>query len=376
MSSVTASRPRLGTIAHVTTVHAWDDNRIYRKECRSLARAGYRVVLIATAAPAGMQDGVECIPLPRRGGRFRRMLFGPLDTARALRLAAADLYHLHDPELLPLGFLLALTGHRVVFDAHEDLAAQIMSKLYLPPLLRPLLATGARVLQRVAGRLSSRIVAATPAIAAGYPADKTCLVQNFPLPDELSPVAGPPYLERPARIAYVGGLTAVRGVVEMVRAIGLIGEVPGCALTMAGRFEPGLEERCRELAGWKRVNAVGWQSRPEVAALLGQSRLGLVLYHPEPNHIEAQPNKLFEYMAAGIPVLASDFPLWRDLLTRYQCGLVVDPLDPIAIAGAIQWLLDHPDQARQMGENGRRAVLERFNWEAEATTLLRCYLQL
>ena len=142
---------------------------------------------------------------------------------------------------------------------------------------------------------------------------------------------------------------------------------------MAGRFEAGLEQRCREAPGWALVEALGWQSRGEVARLLGQSRIGVVLFHPEPNHVTAQPNKLFEYMSVGIPVVASDFPLWRDLLIESDCGVVVNPLDPAAIAAEIRRLLDQPNRAREMGENGRRAVLERFNWESESAALLDCY---
>jgi glycosyltransferase involved in cell wall biosynthesis len=304
------------------------------------------------------------------------MVLGFFHARTAARRVAADVYHLHDPELLPLGFLLAADGHRVLFDAHEDLAAQIMSKPYLPAFVRPLLAACARGLQWLSGRLLSGIVAATPAIAAGYPPAKTFLVQNFPLPNELELVAGLPYAERPSRIAYVGGVTAVRGVAEMIQAAGLVSQERECILTMAGRCEEGLLERCRGIPGWSQVEALGWRSRSEVATLLGESRVGLVLYHPEPNHLKAQPNKLFEYMAAGIPVVASHFPLWSELLRRYDCGLVADPLDPASIAAAISWLLDHPVRAREMGENGRRIVLERFNWQSETAALFECYAKL
>ena len=100
---------------------------------------------------------------------------------------------------------------------------------------------------------------------------------------------------------------------------------------------------------------------------------GVVLYHPELNHINAQPNKMFEYMAAGIPVIASDFPLWKEILEGARCGVCVDPLDPDQIADAIRWIVDHPEQAEQMGKNGRKAIIERYNWKREEDTLLGLY---
>ena len=143
---------------------------------------------------------------------------------------------------------------------------------------------------------------------------------------------------------------------------------------LAGAFDSAsLEKEVRGLAGWSRVDFLGWQSRRQVAGLLGSVRAGLVLFHPVPNHVEAEPNKLFEYMAAGLPIVASDFPLWREIVGKTECGLLVDPLDPSAIADAIRWIFEHPDDAAAMGERAQEAARTRYNWDAEARKLLEFY---
>lgn len=121
---------------------------------------------------------------------------------------------------------------------------------------------------------------------------------------------------------------------------------------------------------------MGFLSRSDLGLLLARCRIGLVLLHPAPNHIEAQPNKLFEYMAAGLPVVASDFPLWRDLIEGLGCGLVVNPLDPGEIAGAISILLEDPLRAEAMGRRGKEAIAAKYNWNIEARDFLNLYGQI
>jgi glycosyltransferase involved in cell wall biosynthesis len=100
---------------------------------------------------------------------------------------------------------------------------------------------------------------------------------------------------------------------------------------------------------------------------------GLVTLHPTPAYLDSLPVKMFEYMSAGLPVIASDFPLWREIIEGNDCGLCIDPLDPAAIAAAIDALVSNPARAEQMGRNGRAAVEQHFNWANEERKLLQLY---
>jgi glycosyltransferase involved in cell wall biosynthesis len=365
------------SVAHLTTNHAPQDTRVFLKECRTLARAGYDVTLVVPGDGDVVRDGVAIRTVPRPSDRRERMLRTSWRVYRRAVESDARIVHLHDSELIPVGWLLKIRGRRVVFDAHEDRPKQVLSKAWIRPALRPLVAAATRLVEAASARVFDRVVAATPAIAANFPARTTRLVQNFPFVSELQAPEGTPYLQRPHQLAFVGGINAIRGIEQMVDAMEYVPDTLDARLVLAGRFEPPeLESAVAERPGWRHVRALGWRSRTQVAELLASARAGLVLYHPAPNHVAAQPNKLFEYMSAGVPVVASDFPLWREIVERAGCGLLVDPLDPRAIGEAIAWILEHPAEARAMGERGRDAVATTFNWDRESRTLLDMYAEL
>lgn len=163
----------------------------------------------------------------------------------------------------------------------------------------------------------------------------------------------------------------------MVQAFWLLPESLGARLMLAGRIEPPkFEPELKSLPGWQRVVALGWLSRSEISKLLGRSRIGLVLLHPTTTFIDSLPIKMFEYMCAGLPVIASNFPLWRKIVGAAGCGLLVEPENPEAIAQAIQWLLEHPQEAKEMGQRGAEAVRTTYNWDREEEKLLDLYRRL
>jgi glycosyltransferase involved in cell wall biosynthesis len=363
-------------ICHLTTVHDPFDDRIFYRECLTLAADGYRVVIVAPANKDEDAAGVRIKALPKTTRRWERMTTSAWRAYTLGLRERADIYHLHDPELLLVGCLLRIRGKRVIFDAHEDVPDDIMTKAWLPSFLRPPLASLLNLLVHFVGMTYSGVVAATPHIAKRFPRAKTAIVANYPS-GEFEHITISPYPERPNDMLYIGSLSETRGVLQMVGALTHSAVLANARLTIAGRFgdqgDAAVERRVRSLPGWRRVEFLGWRSRADILRILPSSKVGLLLLHPQKTFVESLPTKLFEYMAAGMPVVASDFPLWRTIIAGAGCGILVDPLDCDAIASAIGFLLTNPQQAESMGLRGRQAVTSQYGWAEQADHLLRLY---
>ena len=361
----------------LTSVHGPFDVRIFHKEAQSLARKGYSVTIVAPHSEDTQRDGIEikAVPVPRT--RSERMSLTLWRVFRCALSTNARVFHFHDPELIPVGMLLKLLGKRVVYDVHEDVPADILDKSWIAPSLRWPIARAAAWTETLAACRFDAIVAATPRIADSFPNIKTLTVQNFPQVNVQVDAESTPYGDREPLISYVGGISELRGAWEMIEAMGLLSESVPARLQLAGCFDPPeSQQKLASKPGWERVDFLGWLSPAEVRELLGRSCLGVVVFHPIENHIMSQPNKLFEYMSAGLPVVASNFPLWRSIIQEARCGILVDPTNPTAIAEAIRWLLERPAEAESMGLRGREAVRRIYNWENEEQKLVELYAQL
>lgn len=369
--------PPLTEIWVVSTVHRPDDVRIFWKQSISLASAGYSVTaLFWTDDPHAAGDqiiaGVRRLVLwrgPASSGLRRRcsVLF------RTLRLCARSHCHnflFHDPELILAGLVLQRLGKRVIYDAHEDLPSQVLHKPYFSNWQRKIARYAAAGLVHSANRWLSAQLCATATIQQRFP-ERSCLVRNFPLLREFTLSSPPPRSSQSTacQIAYVGGLAPSRGVLELVQAVNLLNS--SASLVLAGPWES--EEfrlHCQKADHQGRVTYAGVLDRQGVGNLLRSSDIGVAVLHPVPAYVDALPVKLFEYMAAGIPVIVSDFPLWRGIVGNAGCGVLVQPGDVNALQVALDYLIQDPSLRQQLGSNGRTAVEQRYTWDSESARFI------
>lgn len=371
-SSIFAAIVKLSRICHFSSVHPQGDTRVFLKECVSMAEH-YNVDLVVTNGTGGLKKGVNVhVVEPKGSSRLRRMIFSSKAVYNKAKSLDADLYHFHDPELLPYALLLKWKGKNVVYDAHEDVPKQLMGKYWINKYLRKIVAGLFRGFENFVARRLSGVITATPYITKRFKKvnPNTITVNNFPFIDELTTVSTRVPAEK-NNICYVGGITEIRGITTLVKAME---NTSGVELLLAGSFSP--ESYAREIKkepGWKKVHFLGPVNREQVAEIFSKSFAGIVTFQPLPNHIDAQPNKMFEYMSAGLPVIGSDFELWRSIIQGNNCGICVDPMDAKALAAAIMDLKTNAAKVKEMGQNGKNAVMEKYHWETESESLRNFY---
>lgn len=362
-------------VVHLTSAHAPFDVRIFHKECRSIAHAGYDVTLVACHDRDDIVDGVQLKAIPRRSGRLSRMTRGVWAAYREAVRQNANVYHFHDPELILAGLLIRCKGKSVIYDVHENVPEDIAFKHYIPRSLRRPIARLVGLLEARASRYFSAIVPATFPISVRFASwnAHTVVVSNYPIVDELQSRAPKSWADRSSSVAYAGVLSEDRCVREIVQAMTFLPANLRATLKLAGAFSPKrLRNEISQSPGWEYVEELGVIERSSITALYDDARAGLVVLGPDPHFVSA-PTKLFEYMYAGIPVIASDFPEFRKVVDEAKCGILVNPLDPKTIARAIEYIFTHPIEAEQMGQRGREATQVRYNWATEERKLLDLY---
>lgn len=376
-------------ICILTSVHPAFDNRIFYKETKTLVRAGYDITLIAQYSKNEIVDGVKIIALPISSKpRYQIYLISGLIKQlgrgyKAYKIALkqkANIYHFHDPELLPwMVRLKKKTETKVVYDAHENTSAQILSNYRFPKILRYVIAASFSFFEKKLSKKIDFIITATDNIEAKFKNINSNVksIKNFPILDYFNNIKRESFFSKENFIlVYVGALAEIRGIAQIVQAMEYLPD--NVKLKLLGRFSPeDYENKIKNLKGFRKVDFLGWMCFDKIPHHLSQADIGMICLWPEPNYINSStPTKLFEYMAAGLPTIASNFPLWKEIIEGNKCGICINPLNPKEIAKAIKYLIGHPGEAKRMGENGKKAVLEKYNWENESKKLLKIYEKL
>lgn len=353
-------------ICHLTSAHNSSDIRIFVKECTSLASVGYEVYLVAQGE-LRVENSVNIIGIGSApAGRRNRMTGFAKTIYETARSLDCDIYHFHDPELMPYALKLKKAGKKIIFDSHEDVPAQILDKEWIPYPLRKIISIVYKRYETYAVRQFDAVVAATPHIADAFKgrAKRIVVINNYPKLDDIE-FHNKPFAERERIICYAGGINALRGENIMIEAMK---DVNG-QLIIAG------DHKIEIIEGGK-IKYVGFINRIKISELYNNARIGLCVLQPASNYINSQPIKMYEYMTAGLPYICSDFPAWKELTRITGAGICINPKDSKELAKAINLLLDDPVKSEKMGKNGRAAVLNHFSWNIEERKLLNLYKEL
>jgi glycosyltransferase involved in cell wall biosynthesis len=362
----------------LTVVHRTFDTRIFYKEARSLAKAGYDVTLIAPHDKVEIVDGIRIIPLSKPKNRIERMTkIGWMIFKLALK-EQADIYHFHDPELIPLGLFLKVSGKKVVMDIHEDYKAQIQGKSWIPRPLRRIFSFLVRVFEKIGVIAFDGVVTTDEALAKQFSHRKASgfiiSAENYPIiSSELRvlDIIKARYEER--RILFLGGISDTRCTREFITALEILNGLPFEAWIGGNIIDEKLLHSLKGSSSWNKVKFLGRVPVSEVTNLMLNSSIAINLYSNQPNHYSLRSNRLFESLAAGLPVIVSNFPMSKAFVERNNCGIAVNPENSEEIASAINELLLNPDRCMRLGLNGRDAVFKNYDWESQAVKIIELY---
>lgn len=363
-------------VCHLTSVHQWNDIRIFHKECKSLSDAGFETHLIVPNTSNRIESTVHIHSFETENtGRLKRIRKTTKQVYQLALQIDADIYHFHDPELIPYGLKLRRKGKIVIYDSHEDLPKQVLSKFWIPKVFRLPLSWMVKKYEAYASKRLSAIISVNDQICERFKQtnNKVVKVANYPLLEELNSHTTDERPKKELQIVYVGSLTETRGITELVQAV----EGTEIKLILAGNFSPqSYGDSLKQLKGWGNVDFRGFLNREQIAEVLLESSLGMVTLHPTPSYVEALPIKLFEYMSFGLPVVCSNFPIWKEIIDKYTVGVSVDPLNPEQIRQTLLNLLSEKSQMKEMGVNGINAIKKELNWSIEFIKLKDLYSNL
>ena len=363
-------------IAHLTSVHPRFDTRIYFKMCCSLTKLGKVYLVCADGKRDEVINNVNILDVGKSKHRIQRMVTSVnLIYKKAINLDA-DIYHLHDPELIRIGLKLIKKGKKVIFDSHEKVGDQILSKHYIPNFLKFFISKFYIIYEKYNLKKIQCLIGATPYIRdylkkinlntidiCNYPILTDNIVNNKKTVNQSNQIN---------YICYVGGITKTRGIKELVKALDLTKNK--VTLNLAGDFSPqSFKNELKRLPGWKHVDYLGYLNRNQVEKVYAKSFAGIVTLQPTPAYINSLPVKMFEYMYYKLPIVASNFKLFCDIFDKTNCGLNVDPYSAKEIAEAIDKLIDNPEESKKMGENGYQAAINKYNWNIEEKKLFSFY---
>lgn len=357
-------------VCHFSSKHSLGDARVFWKECRSLAAAGYEVIYVGIGE-SDECEGVRRVGLDAPMSRSDRLFAVRQRAYEAARDMDADIYHFHDPDLLPFGRRLKRAGKKVIFDSHELFVEQFQVRDYIPKIARRALAGIYGWYERgVCAELDAVIFPTT--VHGQHPfsacAQRAVTVDNLSLLPEKEI---DPSDSSADKVCYIGSLTPDRGVDVLVEACHKV----GVGLILCGRISSSYLVSLRQRKAFETVDFRGEIPYGEIGAVMGECFAGAatLLRQGQWNSVDNLPTKVYDYMLHYLPVLVNDAPRTSQFVDRWQCGLAVDTASSDAVARAVEWLASHSSEARAMGARGHEVVMHHVNWKSEERKLLELY---
>ena len=367
--------PEQGNIFIGSSVHRWNDNRIYYKEAISLAKK-YHVEL---HAPAKFEkkhlEGVDIYGLPtwekeKDRKRIRAELW------QRLKMSKTSIFHFHDPELIWIGIKAKLIlRKKVVYDIHEDVGASIMRKKWLTQVQKYLYFIAYKFLAYIIGFIYDHFILSVNLFKSPR-ASETTIIFNYPIiPESINKN------NKDIDLLYLGAVTEDRGIFLIIEAVeNLVEKYPNIKVEVVGSIPLMIKSRIEDEIKEKKLNDViflrGFIDYNSASDYMQRSKIGLCLLLPTKNYINSYPTKLFDYMTAGIPIVGSDFGYLGNIINEAQCGYAVDPNNRNEIVSVIKKLLSSNNDRKNMGKNGMNYIKKTFNWDSEEKKLLSLYSKL
>lgn len=364
-------------ITHFSTVHRRMDTRVLLKECSSIANDPIFTcnLFLADGGPEEIYNGVKIESVPRPKTKIHRIIFSQAQMFFKLIKTKSDIYHFHDPELIFTGLMLRVMGRKVIFDIHEDFPGQLQSKVYLnrPTLL--MLSKLYALFEAVSIKFFSYNITVNETIQKRLQRStkRVEVIYNYPIISEFINIEHN-WLSKERTICYVGGVTRIRGLKSLVEAT----KFSNTKLLLGGSFdEKKFEEELKSLPEWKsNVTYFGQVTREQMFDIFKKSNLGIIPFLPEPNHVNATPNKFFEYLSAGLPIVISNFEKWQIFINKHEVGKTFNPGDSEDLGRAINVLLSDLNSLKTMSDKSRTLVIEKRNWDNEYAKIKKLYQQI
>jgi len=355
----------------ITTVHDRFDGRIFHRQAITLKNAGYKITFLVPGNFNGIEEGIHIISFPVMRNKYKRLLSNIRIVRTALKLKA-DIYHFHDPDFILFGVALKWISKQVViFDVHEDFSLVLLERDWIPKWLRKIYSTIYRFVEKSASKVFDGFITATDHIQTLFPKEKCIVVHNYPENNNIR-------LNQKNTISnslvYIGGLTPIRGIEEMLKAVVISRDKLSIEIHIYGQFtDMNYEKKIMSIFNHEYIHFHDVLPMNEMYQKVSQYSAGIICYLPLPNHIESMPNKIFEYMMLGLPIIGTNFPLWKKIIDENGCGLTCNSSNSKEISDCILSLFSDANELENKARTSSIVYNNHYSWENEKRVLLNFY---